>query len=104
MIREFIIIAPKIGNKGEDISEVHNNLRHSILTWFGGYRYRDACGAWQSPTGQLFEEECREYIVACEDNLENETELRELALVFKDEAKQESVYFRNGNGHVEFLS
>ena len=103
-MREAIIICPKLGNKGEDISQAHDTLREALLKHFGGFRYRDACGVWRSPdTGVLYEEECREYVVACVDSLANVRILETIARQFRIQAKQECVYLRWPDGSVWFV-
>lgn len=102
-LREARIIAPLSGNSGEYLGAAHFDLCQSLLDTFQGYTQTEARGGWRN-LGTTIVEPVICYDVACVDTDGARVALRNIAEIFKRQAKQECVYVRFPTGDVELVS
>lgn len=95
-LREARIILPLNPHVYETISAVN--------ALFGGCTVSDGNGHWKNPKTGLLEHEPVHIIdIAYEQNTENDMLLFNIAMKFREDAKQQEVYLRYGNGHVQMV-
>lgn len=71
-----------------------------IVSEFGGATIYNGAGYW----GQEAPEYVKIVDVAYEPSEANDRKLYDIAYAFKQEAEQEAVYLRYGNGHVQMVT
>lgn len=88
---------------------VQNDLRLdgtliAIAAAFGGFTSYSAQGGWTDPKDNSFKrEEVLIVDIAYEQNTETDMKLFEIAMKYREDAKQQEVYLRYGNGHVQMV-
>lgn len=80
-------------------------VKDKLLKTFGGFTSYYGKGAWTIlNTGQPLFEEVEMVDVAYDPSDESDAKLFDIALQFGQDAKQQEVYLRYGNGHVQMVS
>jgi hypothetical protein len=95
------IILPLIGNNGADLFMIHQQLKHEVLTKWGGYTSYETIGGWAGRNGMVEGEKAIKYEVAM--SLADVPKLRAFAAFLAYKAEQECVMIVTPNGDVEFV-
>lgn len=100
-MREARIILPLCDNAGQALSSVHADLKLRLGREFGGWTATPVDGGWAGPLGQIYEDKSLAYDVAVPEDRGHE--LRCLARYLAQAARQQCIYLRLPDGHVEFV-
>lgn len=100
-MKEARIILPIDDNTTLAVQECINEIRDE----FNGATVYGGVGVWKFPsTGQPISENVSIVDIAYEPSDENDAKLFDIAWKFREDAKQQSVYLRYGNGHVQMVT
>lgn len=100
MLREARIVMPY--NAARDVRTDHDNLRGDLVGAFGGYTASYGSGAWRNDAGDTVTDVVAIYDVAIEAERDATWDtLFQIAMAAGRELKQEAVYIRYPDGHVE---
>lgn len=100
-MKEARIILPIDRQTAEAAQICIDNIRDEF---HGATVYRGV-GVWKFPsTGQPISEDVSIVDIAYPPSDENDTKLYDIAWQFREDAKQQEVYLRYGNGHVQMVS
>ena len=112
-MREFRIILATIPRTPADtvreeikrgaLISAHVWLRQAIITNFGGFTSSEATGAWRNDDGAIDREPVIIYNIAISTIDPDIHVLRKLAITACERAREDCVYFRDGQGNVELL-
>ena len=95
------IILPLLDNDGRDLFMLHQQLKHDLLTRWGGYTSYETIGGWRGATGMIEGEKAIKYEVAMP--LGDVVTLREMAARYAFLAGQEAVMIVTPQGEVCFI-
>lgn len=98
-MREARIILPLLGVA----TSLHLHLEDILLQKFGGVTRYEAYGAWLSKD-RIIRETVRIYDIAYEQTRLNDAWLYDTAWMLRETGRQEEVYLRYGNGHVQMVA
>lgn len=107
-MQENIIHLMKTDNQGNDLSELNEIFIQKICRLFGGATITEGKGLWYSYTGVKFEDDILRVSTAFDPSassdglVNNRQHFEHLADLYKDEAKQGSVYIVLA-GQVQFI-
>lgn len=100
-MREAKMFLPRNGDMDVHIAQV---IRH-VNAAFGGCSVMTGSGYWVSPKdGKTFAEEICSVEIAYEQTAENDHKLYDIANAFRIDAKQQAVYLRYADGHVQLVN
>lgn len=97
-MKEARIIFPK-GN-----IEATLRAQQALSKEFGGFTSYSGLGQWVAASGQPLSEFITINDIAYEPSDEADAKLYDIAWQFREDAKQQEVYLRYGNGHVQMVS
>lgn len=98
-MREARFILPIRTNDGADLAHVHEALQFELAKTFGGWTAQDVRGGWLAGDGVLFLDNSVAYDIATD----SAWRVRDVAMRYGREARQESVYYRDAEGRVEII-
>lgn len=79
-------------------------MNRAIIAEFGGASEFVGNGFWKAPNGKEFAEEIIAFDIAYEPSDENDAKLYDIAWHAMNQAGEQSVYLRYGNGHVQLIT
>lgn len=100
--REARIIAPQRDNDGREVEAALQSLEQSLSHSFGGFTRTAGYGGWFDG-GKVVKEAVHVYDVACDLTSDTAVKLRHIAVGLLRDARQQAVYLRYPNGHVEIV-
>lgn len=103
MKREARLICPILDNDGNPVGEALQSVETALGEAFGGFTYFVGDGVWYNPAGKRFADGVNIYDVAIDDTPNSRHRLRQIALQFLKDAKQQAVYLRWPDGEVIFV-
>jgi hypothetical protein len=100
-MREVVLVIPIETGKQQMASQ---RLHVSLSDVFGGYRSHVCEGTWKAPTGERFNEQCRETKIAVRDEGEAASAIT-LLKAYGTWAGEQAIYYVDfeGEAHVESL-
>lgn len=90
-MREARLILPTVSSSLNAIEEINKVFGGSTVTTGAGY--------WKGTSENIFVVD-----VGYDETAKSDAELYNIARTFLDDAKQEAVYLRYGNGHVQMVT
>jgi len=99
-MREGMVICPR----GRKYHAVMMQARDQLIDAFGGCTITASVGSWRGATGQVITEPVWQLVVAYNPFYKvSRLPMERVAQFIGREAKQQAVYVRYANGHVEII-
>lgn len=100
--REARIIAPQRDNAGAYVTDALQSLEKSLAHYFGGFTRAEGFGGWFDGNN-IVQEAVYVYDIAADLTSDTAVKLRHIAVALLRDARQQAVYLRYPNGHVEIV-